>query len=57
MRSFENADEDNIEERLQSDACELGFRHMTYIDIVNATAKQKGEEEGGGMRVKEEEVC
>jgi hypothetical protein len=25
MRNFENGDEDNIEEWLQSDACELGF--------------------------------
>jgi hypothetical protein len=44
MRSFENIDEDNIEEWLQSDACELGFQHT---DIVSAAAKQKAEEEGG----------
>jgi hypothetical protein len=42
-RSFENIDEDNVEEQLQSEACELGFQHMT--DIVNAAAKQKCVEE------------
>jgi hypothetical protein len=35
IRSFENADKDNIEEWLQSDVCELGFQHITDIDIVN----------------------
>jgi hypothetical protein len=29
MRSFVNIDEGNFEEWLQSDACELGFQHMT----------------------------
>jgi hypothetical protein len=29
MRSFEDIDEDNIEEWLQSDVCEVGFQHMT----------------------------
>jgi hypothetical protein len=33
MRSFE--------QWLQSDACELGFQHMTDRDIANAAAKQK----------------
>jgi hypothetical protein len=28
-RSSENVAEDNVEEWLQSDACELGFQHMT----------------------------
>jgi hypothetical protein len=28
MRSFENIDEDNVEEWPQSDACEVGFQHM-----------------------------
>jgi hypothetical protein len=39
----------DVEEWLQSDACEVGFQHMT--DIVSAAVKQKGEE-GGSMRVK-----
>jgi hypothetical protein len=42
MRSFENIDEDNVEEWLQSVACELGFQHMTDTDIVYAV-KQKCE--------------
>jgi hypothetical protein len=49
MRRFENIDEGNVgnvKEWLQSDACELGFQHMTDTDIVCAT-KQKHEEEGG----------
>jgi hypothetical protein len=46
MRSFENIDEDN-EEWLQSDACELDFQQMTDTDIVNVAMKQKGEEESG----------
>jgi hypothetical protein len=29
MRSFENINKDNVEELLQSDACEVGFQHMT----------------------------
>jgi hypothetical protein len=55
-KSFENVSEDNIEEWLQSDACELGFQHMTDMGIVNAAMKQKGEEEGGRIRVKEDSV-
>jgi hypothetical protein len=47
VRSFENTDEDNIEEWLQTDAYELGFQHMTDTDNGNAAMKQKGEEEGG----------
>jgi hypothetical protein len=39
MGSFENVDK-----WLQIDACELGFQHMTDMDIVNAAVKQKGEE-------------
>jgi hypothetical protein len=54
IRSFENIDEDNVEERLQSDACELGFQHMTYTDIFNAAAKQKCDQEGGND---ESEIC
>jgi hypothetical protein len=55
MRSFENTDEDSVEEWLLSDACELSFQHMTNMDIVNAAMKQKKEEggeddtEGGGQ--------
>jgi hypothetical protein len=52
MRSFEHINEDNVEEWLQSDACEVGFQHITVI--VNAAAKQKGEEEGGED---ESEIC
>lgn len=39
--SSENTNEDNVEEELQSKACELGFQHIT--DIVNATTKQQSE--------------
>jgi hypothetical protein len=46
MKNFENIDKDNVEEWLQSDACERGFQHMTDTDIVYA-AKQKFGEEGG----------
>jgi hypothetical protein len=52
MRSFENIDEDNVEEWPQSHACEVGFHHMT--DIANAAENQKGEEEG---RENESEIC
>jgi hypothetical protein len=41
MRSFENVDKVNVEEWLQSGACELCFQHMTDMGIVNA-AKTKG---------------
>jgi hypothetical protein len=47
MRSFENVNEDNVEEWLKSDVCELGFQYMTDTDTVNAATKQKGEDEGG----------
>jgi hypothetical protein len=40
--SIENIDEDNVEEWLQSDACELDFQHMTDTDIGNTAVKQKG---------------
>jgi hypothetical protein len=45
MVNSENLSEDNIEEWLQSDACEVGFQHI-QTDIINAAAKQKGEEGG-----------
>jgi hypothetical protein len=51
-RSFENFNEDNIEEWLQCDACELGFQHLTDTDIVNAAMKQKGKKRVGRIRVK-----
>jgi hypothetical protein len=38
MRSFESIDEDNVEQWLQSDACELGIQYMTGTD---AAKKQK----------------
>jgi hypothetical protein len=47
IRSFENVNEDNTEEWLQTGACELSFQHITDMDIVNAATKQKGEEDGG----------
>jgi hypothetical protein len=47
MRSFENIDEDNVEEWLQSDTCELGFQHLTDTDIANAAMKQ-GRRRGWG---------
>jgi hypothetical protein len=48
MRSSENVNE------LQSDACDLSFQHMTDTDIVDAAAKQMGEEEGGEYESKKE---
>jgi hypothetical protein len=48
MRSSENVNE------LQSDACDLSFQHMTDMDIVDAAAKQMGEEEGGEYESKKE---
>jgi hypothetical protein len=47
MRSSENVDEDNVEEWIQSDACELGFQNMTHTHAVNAATKQEREEEDG----------
>jgi hypothetical protein len=46
MRSFGNIEKDNVEKWQQSDVCELGFQHITDMDIVNASMKQKGEEGG-----------
>jgi hypothetical protein len=40
MKSFENVYKHNIEEWLQSDACEVGFQYVT--DIVDNVMKQKG---------------
>jgi hypothetical protein len=37
--NFENTNEDNTEERLQSDVCERCFQQKTDMDTVNATAK------------------
>jgi hypothetical protein len=37
MYAMRNINENNIEELLQSDACEMGFQHMT--DTVNAAMK------------------
>jgi hypothetical protein len=54
IRSFENTDKDNVEKWLQSGVCELGFQHMTDTDTVNATVKQKCEEEVGED---ENEIC
>jgi hypothetical protein len=51
IRSSKNTDEHN-EEWPQSDVCEVGFQHMT--DIVNAAAKQTGEEDGGEDK---SEIC
>jgi hypothetical protein len=31
IKSFENIDEDNTEEWLQTDACELGIQHKRQI--------------------------
>jgi hypothetical protein len=45
--NFENVHECNFDVWLQTDMCELSFQHMTDIDIANAAAKQKGEEESG----------
>jgi hypothetical protein len=42
VRNFENVDEDNIEEWLWSDGCELGFQHVTDADIAHAAHETKG---------------
>lgn len=55
IRSFENVNEGNTEEWLQSDVYALGFQHMTDTGIVNAARKQRGEEEEGGEDESEEE--
>jgi hypothetical protein len=39
LRSSENINEDNAEEWLKSDACELGFQHMTDMGIANVATK------------------
>jgi hypothetical protein len=39
-------DEDDIEEWLKNDVCEVGF--LCIIDIVSAAVTQKCKEEGGG---------
>jgi hypothetical protein len=54
MRSCKNINEDNAEEWLQSDVCELGLQHMTDTDIVSVVATQKGEEEAGEDESEEE---
>jgi hypothetical protein len=54
VRSLEHIDEDSVEEWLQSDACKLGFPHMTDTYIANAAMKEKGEEEGGEDESEEE---
>lgn len=46
MGSFLNVNKNNIVEQLQSDACELGFQHMTDLDTANSIIKQKVEEDG-----------
>jgi hypothetical protein len=55
MRVSETVDEDNTEEWLQSDACELGFQHTADTDIVITAMKEKGVEEGGEDESEEEE--
>jgi hypothetical protein len=55
LRNFESINEDNVEECLRSDVCELGFQHMTDKGTANAATKQKGEEEEGGEDESEEE--
>jgi hypothetical protein len=47
IRSSENVNEDNAEEWIQCDACELGFQNMTDMHTVNAATKQ---ERRGGWR-------
>jgi hypothetical protein len=54
MMCFESADENNVEEWLQSDVCEPGSQHMTDTGIVNAAMKQKEEEEDGEDESEEE---
>jgi hypothetical protein len=41
--AFENTEEDNTEEWLQCDACELSFQHK---NTGNVAVKQKEEEDG-----------
>jgi hypothetical protein len=52
--SFENVNQDNVEEWQQSDACEPGFQYMTDWDNASAAAKQEGERVGR-MTVKKKE--
>jgi hypothetical protein len=55
MRCSENFDKIILKNgyKMIHDACELGFQHMTVMDIVNAAAKQKGKEEDGEDESKE----
>jgi hypothetical protein len=41
MKSFENVVKDYVEEGQQSEACELGFQHMTDTDTVNAAVRMR----------------
>lgn len=41
-KKFWKVNEDNAEKWVQSGVCQLGFQHMTRMDITNTTAKQKG---------------
>jgi hypothetical protein len=49
MRNFENINKEILKNSYRV-MCAVGFQHMKnrQTDIVNATTKQKGEEEGGG---------
>jgi hypothetical protein len=42
LREFENVDEGNLEDWLQSDACEPGFRYITDSYIISI-ATERGE--------------
>jgi hypothetical protein len=44
VRSFENIDKGNIEEWLQSDACEVGFQHVRdrHCQCCRETREKKG---------------
>jgi hypothetical protein len=55
MRSFENFNEDNIKEWLQSDVCELGFQHMTRTLLMLPRNKRE-KKRVGRMRVKNDKV-
>jgi hypothetical protein len=54
MTSSENIYQDNIEEQLQRDMCELGFQHDRH-EHCNAPTEKKGEKKRvGGITVKKQ---
>jgi hypothetical protein len=52
MRSFENINEDNVKELLQSDSCEVRFQHMTdrQCQCCRKTERKGGRENASEFR-------